>query len=117
MLEELWEIQLLGGLQAKRAGRTITRFRTRPTASLFAYLAYFHDHAHPREILADTFWPECERKARRANLRVALSSLRRQLEPPDVPSGCVLQADSNNVRLNSKAVVTDVERFQQALIH
>lgn len=45
---------------------------------------------------------------------MALTSLRRQLEPPDVPAGVVLRANRFTVQLNPVAVVTDVARFEVA---
>ena len=58
--------------------------------------------------LEEGLWPEAEPEAGRLRLRVALSALRRQLEPPGVTPGGVLIADRSTVRLNSEAVTTDV---------
>lgn len=91
--------------------RTITRFRSRKIASLLAYLACGLDRAHPRELLVDTFWPEGDSDAGRLSLRVALASLRRQLEPPGVPQGVVIHADRVSVRLNASFVSNDVIEF------
>src|SRR5207249_1373074 len=44
-----------------------------------------------------------------------LSWLRRQLEPPGIPSGAVIVADRATVRLNPEAVTTDVAGFESAL--
>src|SRR5690348_1724002 len=93
-------IELLGGLRVQQGERIITRFRTQKCAVLLAYLAYYRQQAHPREVLIEMLWPECEPGVGRQRLWLALSSLRRQLEPPGVPSGTVLQADRFNVRLN-----------------
>ena len=54
-------------------------------------------------------------EAGQASLRTALSSLRRQLEPPGVPPGSVLVADRSQVRLNPAAAVTDTGEFEAAL--
>ncbi len=52
----LWcRIELFGGLRVRIGGRLITRFRTRKTASLLAYLAYHLDRVHPREFLVECF--------------------------------------------------------------
>src|SRR5690242_6019572 len=114
-MDTRWRIQLLGGLSAERGERRITRFHTRKTASLFAYLAFYSARAHPREGLADRFWPECDADAGRANLRVALSWLRRQLEPPGIEPGSVLDADRTGARLNAAAISTDVAAFEAEL--
>jgi predicted ATPase/DNA-binding SARP family transcriptional activator len=110
-----WLIQLLGGLCAERDDRVIRRFRTQKTAALFAYLAYHGAISHPREVLTQIFWPDDDPDAGRHKLRMALSSLRRQLEPPGVPAGAVIAADRAGVQLNPIACVTDVAAFQAAL--
>lgn len=94
-----WQIELFGGLRITRDGQVITRFQTRKTAALLAYLAYFRGKVVAREVLADLFWPDNDPEAGRNSLRVALNSLRRQLEPPGVPQGAVLIADRASVQL------------------
>jgi predicted ATPase/DNA-binding SARP family transcriptional activator/Tfp pilus assembly protein PilF len=115
MLIEPWSIQLLGRSRATQAGREITRFRTQKTASLFAYLAHSCHRPHPRGDLVELFWPEEDPEAGRNSLRVALNSLRHQLEPPGVPKGSVLLADRSSVQLNPAAITTDVAAFETAL--
>jgi len=70
-------VEMLGKLRAVQGNRVITRFRTEKTAGLLAYLAYHIGLPHPREVLAELFWPGAEPGAGRASLRVALASLRR----------------------------------------
>src|SRR5262249_4938598 len=53
--------------------------------------------------------------AARHKLSVALSALRRELEPAGVPDGSVLLADRVTVALSPGAVSTDVEAFEAAL--
>ncbi|HTE19960.1 MAG TPA: BTAD domain-containing putative transcriptional regulator, partial [Armatimonadota bacterium] len=60
-------------------------------------------------------WPECDETPARQSLSVALSSLRRQLEPPGVPGGTVLIADRFSVQLNPSAITTDVALFEAEL--
>ena len=110
-----WKIDLLGGLRASSVERTLTRFQTQKTGALLAYLAFYRDRTHPREVLFELLWPECSPEAGRRSLRVALSSLRHQLEPPGVPQGAAIIADRNSVRLNLVAVTTDVAEFEAAL--
>jgi DNA-binding SARP family transcriptional activator len=93
----------------------VTRFRTSKTASLLAYLALYPQRPHPREELIERHWPECEPSLGRRSLRTALSSLRRQLEPPDLPPGAVIRADRQTVGLTPGACVTDVAEFEAAL--
>jgi hypothetical protein len=80
-----WKIELFGGLRAARVdvagARAITHFRTQKTGELLAYLALHRTRRHPREALVNLLWPEEDPISARHRLSVALSSLRRQLEP------------------------------------
>lgn len=106
---------MLGGLQAVSRDLTITRFRTQKTGFLLAYLALYLHRSHPREQLAELFWPDEDEEAARHNLRNALSALRRQLEPPGATPGAVLSADRQAVRLNPLLVSSDATEFQALL--
>ncbi|HVF09641.1 MAG TPA: BTAD domain-containing putative transcriptional regulator [Abditibacteriaceae bacterium] len=110
-----WRIELFGGLRAIHGGRVITRFRTHKMAVLLAYLAYHIHQSHPREVLIALLWPHCAPDVGRANLRTALASLRRQLEPPGVAAGSILMKTRHSVALNPAAVTTDVAEFKTAL--
>ncbi len=110
-----WHISLLGGLQAEQKQQTLTRFRTQKTGALLAYLAFFPDRLHPRDVLADLFWPDDAPEDARASLRTALNSLRKQLEPPGAPAQSVLITDRSWVHLRSEAITTDVGLFRAAL--
>ena len=115
MLVETWRVSLLGELKAEQVNSTIARFRTRKAASLFAFLACHLHRAHSREELADRFWPHDAPDTARTKLRLALASLRRQLEPLGVQSGTVLVADRTHLRLSPEAVETDVAAFEADL--
>lgn len=110
-----WRISLFGGLQVEGNKRTITRFQTRQTGLLLAYLAYHLEKTHRRESLIEMLWPECDPAAGRARLSTALSSLRRQLEPPGLPAGPVILADRSHVRLHPDSFTTDVAEFESTL--
>lgn len=110
-----WRIELLGGLRAVSGNREITRFRTQKTALLLAYLACHLPRSHTREQLLDLFWPELQEEHGRHSLSMALSALRRQLEPPGVPARSMIVADRARVGLNPGAVVTDLAEFEAAL--
>ncbi len=110
-----WRIELLGWLRAENGAQVVSRFRSQQTGALLAYLAYYCHRSHPRDVLIELLWPECDWDAGRNRLRVALSSLRRQLEPPGVPPGAVLVTDRATLRLNPAACVTDVSLFEAAL--
>src|SRR5262245_27768145 len=116
-MRNAWQVELLGALRVWRPDephRAISRFHTQRTGLLLAYLTYYRERAHPRDRLVELFWPESELGAGRLSLRVALSALRRQLEPPGA-AGHVLIADRATVRLAPEAVTTDVAAFEVAL--
>lgn len=108
-------IEMFGGLHLHAGARVITRFRTHKTAALLAYMAYYCRKSHPRELLIDIFWPEFDMTAGRNYLSKALSSLRRQLEPPGITTGAVLIADRFNIQLNPEAIISDVMEFMNSL--
>lgn len=110
-----WTIQLLGGLRAERGDRIVTRFRSQKSASLLAYLAYYGQRTHPRQVLIELLWPESNVRLARHNLSNELSWLRHQLELPGDTAGTILIADRFAVGLNSTRITTDVEAFEAAL--
>ena len=110
------KIELLGGLRLTVGAESVTHFRTRKTAELLAYLAYFHRQRHSREVLVEMLWPECDMDAGRHNLSMALSSLRRK--PSDNPADAgqsLLLADRHTVCLNTSVISSDIARFEAAL--
>ncbi len=115
MVTTLWDIQLFGGLRLRCGARSEARFRTQKTAALLAYLALFPRRTHPREELAVRFWTEDADTEARRSLRVALNSLRRQLEVPDTSVGELLVSDRATIGLRPEAFVSDVGRFEEAL--
>ena len=68
-------IRLLGGVQIELEDRPITGFRTRQTAALLGYLAFYPARPHARELLIEVIWPEDDLDSARHKLRDALSSL------------------------------------------
>ena len=70
-------LDLLGSPQASLADHAIV-LRTRKTLALLAYLALERGQ-HPREQLADLFWPEADIEDARASLRTTLSYVRQAL--------------------------------------
>ena len=114
-MEAPCRIEMLGGLRALVGGREVTRFRTEKAGGLLAYLAYHVDKHHPREILAELLWPWSAPRPGRRSLTSALSSLRRQLEPPGIDKGAVIGADRFAVWLEPDNVATDVAEFEAAL--
>jgi predicted ATPase/DNA-binding SARP family transcriptional activator len=111
----LWRVELFGGLRLSREGSAVLRFSTQKTALMLASLTLDAGRAQTREALATLLWPDADDETGRHNLRTALYSLRRQLEPHGVGAGTVLVADRMNVRLNPEAVTSDAVEFEQRL--
>jgi len=115
MLEDIWRFTLLGDFRAQQGVTSTERFRTRKTAALLAYLAFYSNSVHHREELATLLWPDAPPDLGLKSLGVALSSLRKLIEPPGVPTGTILVADRRTARLNPDAIETDVAAFQHAI--
>src|ERR1700693_4247040 len=111
----VWQIQLLGGLRATHGNSVIAQFPSRPIAMLLARLALEPQRRHAREELIELLWPEVALDVGRNRLRQVLSTLRRLLEPPDVPPYSVLNADRQTIGLTADAVSCDVREFEQFL--
>jgi len=109
MLSEPWRIQLLGGFRISSGDREITHCNTRKAEELLGLLAYRLGEQCSREDLSARFWPESDWESSQTNLRVALTSLRRHLEPPGVEKGTILVSHGRSaVSLNPDAVTCDV---------
>ncbi len=106
-----WRIEFFGGLRAISDGREIVRFQTRKTGLLLAYLAYNLREDHSRDELMELFWPDSEWDRGSQSLSQALTSLRKQLEPPGVPLSTFLIAPRRFARLNPSSITTDVAEF------
>lgn len=111
----IWRIELLGELRAVSGARTVFRFPTYKTGALLAYLAHHRHRTHGRDEMAELLWPGDDGSAIRARLNQAISTLRRQLEPPGTPSGAILISDRVRVGLNADSVVSDTSLFTTAL--
>jgi DNA-binding SARP family transcriptional activator len=106
---------MLGGLRAERPDQVVSHFETRKTGALLAYLAYFPDRPHPREVLMELLWQEEEPEATRARLRQTLASLRRAIEPSGMPHGSILVADRAEARFVPGSISTDAREFDEGL--
>jgi DNA-binding SARP family transcriptional activator/predicted ATPase/uncharacterized protein HemY len=72
-------LHLLGPFRATLDGEPVTGFESNKARALLAYLAVEADRAHSRDALAGLLWPENPDANALANLRFALSSLRRTI--------------------------------------
>jgi ABC-type oligopeptide transport system substrate-binding subunit/DNA-binding SARP family transcriptional activator len=71
------EIHTLGRLEIHVGGEPVTGLVSRKAAVLLVYLAT-NPQPHSREVLADMLWDDRSQSRTMANLRVALSSLRKE---------------------------------------
>lgn len=71
-------IRTFGGLSIKRDGETIETFASRKAEALLVYLAC-NIRPRPREVLAELLWDDRSQRQAMANLRVVLSSLRKEV--------------------------------------
>jgi len=110
-----WRVLLFGGLQLRHGDRTIARFSTRKTGALLAYLAFHLEQPSAREVLAELLWPSAELDSQRNSLRVALNSLRKQLETPELPADLLVHTNRSAVWLHAAAFQSDVREFESAL--
>lgn len=94
------------------AGQRVPRFQTMRTAALLGYLALNSDRSHSRESLAELLWPEGDPIAIRNRLNQAVSSLRRQIEPPGVVPESILRSDRLAIRLMPETFDLDVDEFR-----
>lgn len=108
-------IELLGGIRVLVGERVVDRFQTQKTAAMLAYLALRPGRPQMREALAEALWPEGDPVAIRNRLNQAVSSVRRQIHPPDMEHEPILLADHHTLSVNSGVVETDVEEFERHL--
>lgn len=94
------------------SGSRIDRFRSKSAAAVLAYIAVHDSRPVTRDELADAVWPESGQEESRQNLRTALSSLRRQLDPPG-REGAVVGSDRLHVWLCKDTVTSDLAEFQR----
>jgi predicted ATPase len=113
----LWRVRLFEGpVLADAAGNEVSRFRSRRVGALLAYLALNLGRLCPREELYEAIWPEDDLQLVRNRLRVALASLRRQMEPSGAPFGAVIDVGMpGQVRLRAQTVWCDVPAFEAAI--
>jgi predicted ATPase/DNA-binding SARP family transcriptional activator len=109
---EEWRAFFFGGFRLERGG-IVTRFPTRKTAALCAWLVLNPGKSFSRDLLADRFWPDFDPDAARNSLRVALNALRKIVEANDSP--VALKADRAAVALTGRDIPSDVAAFEQAV--
>ena len=111
----VWQVQLLGGLQARRGDVTLSNLGSRGVGALLARLALYPQRSHAREELIELLWPGVEIDVGRNRLRQALFTLRQLLEPPGPMPTPVVIADRLSLRLVPGAIDCDVTRFERSV--
>ena len=85
-LEQIWRIQMLGRLRVSLGKWEAGALHRRKSGAILAYLAFHQAQLYTRETLVTQFWPEADTETSQNRFRVALSLLRQQLTPPDIPT-------------------------------
>lgn len=110
----MWRFELFGEPKVVGYGQTISRFESRRAVALLAYLILHPHTRHPREVLIDRIWPDATLEAGRNRLKQTLASLRRQLEPPWLEPGSVLDSDRALIGIRPGSMISDVQEFLEA---
>jgi DNA-binding SARP family transcriptional activator len=105
-------LSLFGGFDCRSNDNDIVMFPTRKVRALVAYLAVKTGNPQSRDHLARLLWDDGPDAQARANLRKALSRLRRAL--PESARDCLLlQAD--RVAFRPEAMQIDVSVFERLI--
>lgn len=112
----LWRIRLFDGpILENASGMEIRRFRSQRVGALLAYLALHLGHPCAREEIYEALWPDEDTALTANRLRVALASLRRQLEPLGIAFGTVIDvSNTRRICLRAETVWCDVAAFERA---
>ncbi len=109
----MWQVRLLGAIEAARGSQRLTRFPSRAVAVLLARLALQPERAHAREELVEMLWPGVELEVGRNRLRQALSTLKSLLETDGTQA--VIEADRMSLRVRPGTLHCDVLQYEWAL--
>lgn len=114
------EIRLLGAFQVTKGGEPIgeARWKSKKALTVMKYLAA-HRAQGPvqRDVLMEILWPERDRTSASRNLNMALTALRKTLEPRSEPRhSSYLVASGNTLRLLlGNGGWTDLEAFRSRI--
>lgn len=108
------KLRLLGGFEARTASGQQIPLPSRKSAALLAFLALHADRPVSRDRLANLLWGTKSQAAARANLRQALTTLRKAL-----PEECLAVFSSNGDTLTAHGAAMDLDvaafdRFEQS---
>ncbi|HEY3368433.1 MAG TPA: BTAD domain-containing putative transcriptional regulator [Symbiobacteriaceae bacterium] len=105
-------LQLLGTFRVLQAGREVdlSAARSQKAISLFKLLAARRGRPTTREQILEAIWPEADQEVADRSLEVALSTLRKLMDPPRGPS--VILRRGRGYMLNPEVTLeVDVDRF------
>ena len=102
-----FSLRMLGPLQLKRLGETITNFRSQRAIALLVYLVC-EERPIPRAELVELFWPDKTAQQGRANLRWVLNYLGKLLP------NC-WEIDRQTAVFQASSGVVDIYQLRQAL--
>lgn len=109
------QVRLLGAVELTCAGAN-AEFPTRKSRSIFAFLAINRRKGHPRELLAEAFWPDCGPKRSRAALRTELWRIRDTIARAGADPHVILTESADAVRILPKAPCrVDVDELDDAV--
>ncbi|HRJ42426.1 MAG TPA: BTAD domain-containing putative transcriptional regulator, partial [Caldilineaceae bacterium] len=97
-------LSLLGPLRVTLNGESVTTFDSAKVRALLVYLAAEADRPRPRDVLAGLLWPDFPQRTALANLRYALSNLRKAIGDRDAQPPFLL-------------ITTDALQFNRASVH
>jgi len=97
-------ITSLGRFQVTRAGIVLPTCKTRKAIAIFRYLLIQRHRSAHKDELIDLFWPEAQPQDAAHSLHVAISSLRRYLDPH---VGSYLLLDAGRYYINDNVPIED----------
>ncbi|MFV2045276.1 MAG: tetratricopeptide repeat protein, partial [Anaerolineales bacterium] len=108
-------INLLGPPQIFRDEEFITHSLSQKSLGLLAYLVMCPSRGYTREKLTGMFWGETDEEHAKFNLRRALWSLRKVINPPGAPSNLFIRYRQGSYSFNpSSDYWVDVNAFEMA---
>ncbi|MBV9786840.1 MAG: hypothetical protein JOZ51_01610, partial [Chloroflexi bacterium] len=106
-------ITSLGRFQVTRDGTTLPTCKARKSIAIFRYLLLQRNRSAHKDELIDLFWPDSQPREALHSLHVAISGLRRYLDPTH---GSYLLLDGGHYQLNEDASIEDdCARFAQLI--
>jgi DNA-binding SARP family transcriptional activator len=106
------EIFLLGSFKVLYDGNDLTNaLRTRKERALLAYLAEESAQPHPREAIAEFFWPDRPENYARMNLRQALLGLRKAFNAGEETTLPIIQITEETAQAVSRNIRLDTHTF------